>query len=111
MRHETTPVHFSIRRCSGRAIRVAGGGFRAKPQAPPHRLLKPGSLDPDTYPGRLTGELTRLLAQKGFLPGVQLELKKRGAEGHLDRLPGLVAELLASKVNVIVAFSYRVAAA
>jgi len=35
----------------------------------------------------------------------------RGAEGHLDRLPGLVAELVASKVDVIVAFSYRVAAA
>jgi len=51
------------------------------------------------------------LAQKGFVPGVHLELIKQGAEGHLDRLPGLVAELIASKVDVIVAFSYRVAAA
>src|SRR4051794_3860681 len=97
---------------------VAVGPFvwpvEASAQSPKlHRIgfLSPGSFDPGTYPGRLTGELTRLLAQKGFLPGVQLELIKRGAEGHLDRLPGLVAELLASKVDVIVAFSYRVAAA
>src|SRR5215208_4233666 len=74
-----------------------------------HRVgfLSPGSFDPNTYPGRLTGGVTKHLAQKGFIP----ELTKRGAEGHLDRLPGLVAELVASKVDVIVAFSYRVAAA
>ena len=29
----------------------------------------------------------------------------------MDRLPNLVAELVASKVDVIVAFSYRIAAA
>jgi putative tryptophan/tyrosine transport system substrate-binding protein len=74
-----------------------------------HRVgfLSPGSFDPETYPGRLTVELTNHLAQKGISP----EITKRGAEGHLERLPGLVAELVASKVDVIVAFSYRVAAA
>jgi putative tryptophan/tyrosine transport system substrate-binding protein len=86
------------------------GSMAASAQNPKlHRVgfLSPGSFDPDTYPGRLTGELTKHLAQKGFVS----ELTKRGAEGHLDRLPRLVAELVASKVDVIVAFSYRVAAA
>ena len=63
-----------------------------------HRVgfLSPGSFDPETYPGRLTVELTNHLAQKGISP----EITKRGAEGHLERLPGLVAELVASKVDV-----------
>ena len=78
-----------------------------------HRVgfLSPGTFAPDTYPGKLTGELTKRIAQNGFTPGVNLELVKRAAEGHPDRLSGLVAELVASKVDVIVAFSYPVAAA
>jgi putative ABC transport system substrate-binding protein len=87
------------------------GASAQKPKLHRVGFLSPGSFTPETYPGRLTGELTERLSQKGFTPGVNLELIRRGAEGHLDRLPGLVAELVASKVDVIVAFSYRVAAA
>jgi putative ABC transport system substrate-binding protein len=36
---------------------------------------------------------------------------KRGTEGHLERLPGLVADLVAAKVDVIVAIGYPAAAA
>nr|WP_079570357.1 ABC transporter substrate binding protein [Bradyrhizobium erythrophlei] len=36
---------------------------------------------------------------------------KRGAEGHFERLPALVAELVLTKVDVIVTFSYPTAAA
>jgi putative ABC transport system substrate-binding protein len=35
-----------------------------------------------------------------------LVLERRGAEGHLDRLPQLVAELVASRADVIVTFGY-----
>jgi putative ABC transport system substrate-binding protein len=74
-------------------------------------LLSPGSFAPSTNPGRLTEEIVRQLAQKGFTAGANLELVKRGADGNFERLPALVAELVAARVDVIVTFSYPVAAA
>jgi putative tryptophan/tyrosine transport system substrate-binding protein len=74
-------------------------------------FLSPGSFAIDTNPGRLTEEIAQHLAQKGFVGGANLEFVKRGAEGHPDRLPSLVTELVAAKVDVIVAFGFPVAAA
>ena len=74
-------------------------------------FLSPGDFAPGTNRGRLTEEISRQLAQSGFTTGANLELIKRGAEGHFERLPALVAELVAAKVDVIVTFSYPVAAA
>ena len=74
-------------------------------------FLSAGSFAPGTNPGRLTEEITRQLAQNGFTAGANLELVKLGAEGHFERLPSLVAELVAAKVDVIVTFSYPAAAA
>jgi len=74
-------------------------------------FLSNGGFAPGTNPGTLTDEIVRHLGQGGFSPGTNLEVVKRGAEGHLERLPGLVAELVAAKVDVIVALSYPVAAA
>jgi putative ABC transport system substrate-binding protein len=74
-------------------------------------VISAGSFAPDTYPGRLTDQLTHHFAQNGFTPGGNLELVKRATEGHLDRLPGFVTELVTAKVNVIIAISYPVAAA
>ena len=74
-------------------------------------FLSPGSFAPDIYPGKLTNQIIQHFAQNGFTPGVGLELIKRGAEGHLDHLPGMVAELVAAKVDVIIAIGYPVAAA
>ena len=73
-------------------------------------FLSPGDFAPGTNPGRLTEEISRQLAQSGFTTGANLELIKRGAEGHFERLPALVTELVAAKVDVIVTFSYPVAA-
>ncbi|MCP4617734.1 MAG: hypothetical protein GY844_15040 [Bradyrhizobium sp.] len=74
-------------------------------------FLSAGNFASGTNAGRLTEEIVRLLAQSGFVTGTNLELVKRGAEGHFERLQALVAELVAAKVDVIVAFSYPVAAA
>ena len=74
-------------------------------------FLSPGGFALDTNPGSLTDEIARQLARSGLTPGVKLELVKRGAEGHFERLPGLLAELVAAKVDVIVTFSYPAAAA
>jgi putative ABC transport system substrate-binding protein len=74
-------------------------------------FLSAGNFELSTNPGRLTQEIVRQLAQSGFITGTNLELVKRGAEGHFNRLPALVAELVAAKVDVMITFSYPVAAA
>jgi putative ABC transport system substrate-binding protein len=50
--------------------------------------------------------IVRRLAQHGYVLERNLTFERRGAEGHVDHLPQLVAELVASKVDVIVAFGY-----
>ena len=50
--------------------------------------------------------LIRGLAQVGYTQGRNVAFEHRGAEGRLDRLPRLVEELVASKVDVIVTFGY-----
>jgi len=102
-------------------IRFLGGGSTALLLVSPARaqtdrlyrvgFLSPGELDPDTIAGRLIEVIARQLARGGFTAGVNLELIKRGALGHSERLPALVAELVTARVDVIVTFSYPVAAA
>ena len=74
-------------------------------------FLSPGGFGTDAVPGRLTEDIARQLAQSGFTVGANLELVKRGAEGHFERLPALVAELVLAKVDVIVTVSYLTAVA
>jgi putative ABC transport system substrate-binding protein len=50
---------------------------------------------------QLTG-IRQGLRQAGFVEGDNLVLHVRGAEGVYDRLPGLIAELLAQKVDVFI---------
>lgn len=65
-------------------------------------LLNPGGLGA----GPFEAPLMRGLALHGYVPDKNLALERRGAEGHADRLPRLVAELAASKVGVIIALGY-----
>ena len=74
-------------------------------------FLSPGAFAPDSNPGKRTEQIVHELAQNDVTPGANLELVKRGAQGHYERLPGLVAELVAAKVDVIVTYSYPVAEA
>jgi putative ABC transport system substrate-binding protein len=61
--------------------------------------------------GPFEAPLIRGLAQHGYTPDTNLAFDNRGADGHADRLPQLVAELVASKVDVIVALGYLAALA
>ncbi len=70
-------------------------------------LLNPGGLDA----GPFEAALIRGLNQHGYAPDRNLTLERRGAGGHADRLPQLVAELVASKVEVIIALGYQPALA
>jgi putative ABC transport system substrate-binding protein len=53
--------------------------------------------------------LIRGLEKRGYVLGRNLEFERRGAGGRFDLLPGLLDELVASKVDVIVAFGYPAA--
>ena len=50
--------------------------------------------------------LIRALARLGYSLGINVVFERRGAEAQLNRLPRLVDELVASKVDVIVAIGY-----
>ncbi len=51
------------------------------------------------------------LAQRGFVEGRNVVLEQRWADGNIDRLGALAAELQAAKVDVIVTFGYPAALA
>jgi putative ABC transport system substrate-binding protein len=67
-------------------------------------LLGTGAPVADNSP--LGAPLIRGLAQHGYVLGRNLAFERLGAEGQVDRLPQLVAELVASKVDVIVTTGY-----
>jgi putative ABC transport system substrate-binding protein len=48
-------------------------------------------------------------AKRGYNLGRNLEFERRAAEGQIDRLPVLVGELVASKVDLIITFGYPAA--
>jgi putative ABC transport system substrate-binding protein len=50
--------------------------------------------------------LVKGLARNGYSQGRNLVIERRGAEGHLDRLPRLVEELAAIRVDAIVTNGY-----
>ena len=55
--------------------------------------------------------LIRGLAQHGYALDKNFTFERRGAEAHVDRLPRFVEELVASKVDIIVALGYPTALA
>jgi putative ABC transport system substrate-binding protein len=72
-------------------------------------LLGSGAAITDASP--IGAALIKGLSRQGYELGRNLAFERRGAEGHLDRLPRLVAELAASNVEVIVTTGYPTALA
>ncbi|SEE70412.1 ABC transporter substrate binding protein [Rhizobiales bacterium GAS191] len=70
------------------------------------RPFESGGLNSAANGGPVGAPLSRGLAQHGYTPDTNLAFENHGAEGHADRLPQLVAELVASKADVIVALGY-----
>src|SRR4030095_9732174 len=75
----------------------------------PRKIARIGILHPER-PGDagvdvLIEAFRRGLRQLGYVEGKDIVLEHRFAEGKLDRLPDLVAELVRLKVNVIFAIN------
>ncbi len=72
-------------------------------------LLSPGPAIGDNSP--LGKPMIQGLAEHGYVLGKNLQIERRGAEGHLDRLSQFVADLVASPVDVIATTGYPTALA
>jgi putative ABC transport system substrate-binding protein len=99
-------------------ITLLGGAAVARPLAAraqqPSKIYRVGVLTPlDPLPesGVIGSALIRGLARRGEELGKNLILERRGAQFHIERLPALVDELVASKVDVMLTLSYPAALA
>ena len=67
-------------------------------------FLSPGSASDPRMPLRL-GAFRQGLRELGYVEGQNIAIESRWAEGKYDRLPGLAAELVRLKVDVIVTYA------
>ena len=68
-----------------------------------------GNTDSTPEFSRLWGAFRQGLAERGWIEGQNVTIEYRWAEGKFDRLPGLAADLVSLKVDVIVAFVTKAA--
>jgi putative tryptophan/tyrosine transport system substrate-binding protein len=94
----------------GTAI-VASRGRRACAQAKIYRIGHVNTALPMTETSPFGAPLIGALAKRDYVQNKNIVLEGRGAEGHSDRLPHLIKELVASQVDVIVAAGYPAALA
>src|SRR5206468_5125928 len=74
-------------------------------------FLITGEFTPGSPGSTFADGIISVLGQKGYVVGKNLTVERRGAAAHKERLPGLAAELVASKVDVIAINNYPAAAA
>ena len=84
------------------ALAVPLGTFAQQPVAGMHRIGFLGPESPSGFEVRIEA-LRAGLRDLGYVEGKNIVIEFRWAEGNYDRLPGLAAELVQIKVNVIVA--------
>ena len=85
------------------AFAVLGGGSRAARAQPAARIARIGFLSFDVAVSSGRDDFDRGLHELGYVVGRSIVVEHRDAEGKIDRLPGLAAELVALNVDLIVA--------
>ena len=75
-----------------------------KPAMPVVGYLSAGSREDDATRG-IARAVLQGLRESGFVDGKNVRIEYRSAEGHYDRLPELAADLVRSKVNLMVALA------
>ena len=93
-------------RCLGSlALTMGSSGPRGQPSS---RMFRVGTLSPGTpMTESVYGPaLVRGLAQHGYVLGRNLIIETRAAEGHLERIPALIQDLIANRVDVMVVQGY-----
>ena len=87
---------------------TAPGALRAQQKAMPViGVLGGGSPNPDSP---FLAPFRQGLSETGYVEGQNVAIERRFAEGRLDRLPALAADLVGRKVDVIVAAGTALAA-
>ena len=95
----------------GGVAAVGPSAVVAQTRSKVHRIGLLGPTAPVTDNGLFGAPLIRGLAQLGYVQGQTLVLERRAVEGGGDRLPRHVNDLVASKVELIIAVGYHAALA
>ena len=83
---------------------AVGWPLAATPQTQP-KIPRVGVVQAAT-PARGLEAFRQALRELGYAEGQTIILELRSAEGRLERIPELVAELVSLKVDVLAAFSH-----
>jgi putative ABC transport system substrate-binding protein len=83
-------------------VLVGAPGIIADAQQPPTKIPRIGYLMTRSLDPVRTEALRQGLRELGYVEGKTIVIEWRSAEGKLDRLPGIVAELVRLNVDVIV---------
>ena len=80
---------------------------RAQPASkmPLISFLSPGRSEPSDPIFNMLTALLQRLHDLGYTEGQNLAIERQYADGRSDRLPGLAAELISRKPDILVAFS------
>jgi putative ABC transport system substrate-binding protein len=82
----------------GAAVAWPLAAFAQQPRVPTIGALVIGNISPEQF----WREFRQGLRDLGYVEGQNIRFEFRSAEGHLDRLPELAAELVRLKVDIIV---------
>jgi ABC-type uncharacterized transport system substrate-binding protein len=87
------------------AVPMGSSGLRGQPSSKVFRVgtLSPGTPMTESVYGPA---LVRGLAQHGYVLGRNLIIETRAAEGRLERIPALIQDLIANRVDVMVVQGY-----
>jgi putative ABC transport system substrate-binding protein len=87
------------------------GRARAQAASKVYRVGLLSTLAPIANESEQGAAFLRGMAQAGYVLGQNLAIERRGAMGRVDRLPALIEELIAAKVDVLVINGFRTALA